>query len=85
MYLHIGNDVVLSRKSIIGIFDMDIGTDLHAAEVFLNAAQKENRIRTVSDDIPKSYIVCQKNGETLVYLSPLATATLKKRWTDNVL
>ncbi len=84
MYLHIGNDFVLKKKNIIGIFDMDIGTDLHAAEVFLNAAQKENRIRNVSMDIPKSYIVYQNKEETLVYLSPLATSTLKKRFSSRI-
>lgn len=75
MFLHIGEDTIITDKNIIGIFDMDTSTVNKATRDYLNKAQKENRIEYVNYDLPKSFIVT----DDVIYVSPINTSTLNKR------
>jgi hypothetical protein len=79
MYLHLGQDVVVPVKTVIGIFDMDNTTGSTITRAFLKKAEKSGQIVNISDDLPKSFIVCSESGQTKVYLSQLASSTLLKR------
>ena len=79
MYLHLGQDVVVPHHSVIGIFDLDNATSSHITRSFLSRAEKEGSVINVSEDLPKSFIVCTENNQKKVYLSQLASATLLKR------
>ena len=86
MYLHLGNDVVVDMKSIVGIFDMDNTTVSHQTRNFLAKAQREGTVIDVADDLPKSFIITESGGKTCVYISSLASRTLYGRAkTDNYL
>lgn len=78
MYLHLGQDVVVPTDTIIGIFDLDNTSASHITRKYLAMAQREGKIVNISDDLPKSFIVCEGEGSRL-YLSQLSTATLLKR------
>jgi hypothetical protein len=85
MYLHLGQSVVVHQKEIIGIFDLDNTTSSFRTRKFLERAEREGRAVTVTDDLPKSFVVCQKkNGETVIYLSQLSPATLRGRAENNL-
>ena len=75
MYLHLGQNVLVRDRDILGIFDLDNVTYQSRAAAFLNVAQKEGRVVSCTEDLPKSVVLC---GETL-YLSQLSSATLLKR------
>lgn len=79
MYIHLGQNVVVEESTVIGIFDMDNTTESKITINFLNNAEKLGRIVNISEDIPKSFVVCQKNDNVTVYLSQLNPATLLKR------
>ena len=79
MYLHIGNDAIVSHNSIIGIFDLEKTSQSHRTKEFLKRAQREEKIETVTDELPASFILCQRDGKIAIYLSQISTATLKKR------
>ncbi len=79
MYLHLGSDTVVNIKDIVGIFDMDNTTVAYQTREFLAAAQKNGIVTDVTEDLPKSFIVTEKNGKTEVYISSLAPRTLLKR------
>lgn len=79
MYLHLGQNVVVPIRSIIGVFDLDNTTGSHLTRAFLKHAEKAGQIINISDDIPKSFIVCGEDGLTKIYLSQLASSTLLKR------
>ena len=80
MYLHLGQSVVVPFRDVIGVFDMDNTTSSHLTRKFLERAEREGRVVNVSDDLPKSFTLCQnKAGEVTVYLSQLSSATLYKR------
>ena len=80
MYLHLGNDIVVNEKEIIGVFDIENTSISKHTKDFLASAEKEKRVVNVSFEMPKSYIVC-KNGDGLeiVYISQISAATLRKR------
>ncbi|MCL2046148.1 MAG: DUF370 domain-containing protein [Oscillospiraceae bacterium] len=79
MYLHIGQNVVVSESSVIGIFDLDNTTSSHITKRFLSQAEKAGNLISVSDELPKSFVLCSENGENCVYLSQLSSQTLLKR------
>ena len=58
MYLHLGQGVVVPESSVIGIFDLDNTTGSHITRKFLGDAEKAGRVISVSDELPKSFIVC---------------------------
>lgn len=80
MYLHLGQSAVAAYEDIIGIFDLDNTTQSHRTRAFLEKAEREGRLIALGDDLPKSFVVCRrKNGESVVYVSQLAPATLRSR------
>lgn len=80
MYLHLGKSAVVRRQDIIGIFDLDNTTSSTRTRKFLERAEQEGRLVSATDDLPKSFVVCQeKNGGAVVYLSQLSPATLRGR------
>lgn len=86
MYLHLGNDVVVDMKCVVGIFDMDNTTVSYQTRNFLAKAQQEGMVIDVAEDLPKSFIITESGGKTCVYISSLASRTLYGRAkTDNYL
>ena len=79
MYLHIGNEQILNHRDIIGIFDIENASVSKFTKEFLSRSQQADEVVTVTNDLPKSIIVWEKNGEKRLYLSQLAPATLRKR------
>ena len=83
MYLlHIGNDIILKKEEIIGIFNLD---NLKAKEEFMNNYEQklsENKIIKLNQKEEKSLIIVQKNQEILWYISNINSTTLQKRHND---
>ena len=83
MYLHIGSNIVIENKNIIGIFDIDKLTIQKTAREYLSLAEKNGQIENVSPyDIPKSFIVTNENNGQKIYISPLNVQTLLKRLSE---
>jgi len=80
MYLHIGGDHVIDRRDIIGVFDIENSTVSNITREYLRKSEKKGRVITIVNDMPKSFIVINKENDIYVYLSSLAPATLKKRF-----
>ena len=79
MYVHLGQDVVVSAKNIISILDMETTTISKITKEFLKIAEEEGFIENVSDDLPKSFVICEVNGRSKIYISPISSTTLFKR------
>lgn len=79
MYVHLGVDQVVNEDDIIGIFDLDSTTVSKHTRKFLNEAEKQKKVINVSFELPKSFILCGKKKNTLVYISQLSSSTLYKR------
>ncbi len=76
MYTDLGGETTVYSGEIIGIFDIDNTTVSKITRDFLREAERTKQIMTISEELPKSFIIADKN----VFVSPLATATLRKRW-----
>lgn len=80
MYLHLGQNVVVREESIVGIFDLDITSQSHITREYLAGCEKAGRVINVSEEIPKSYVLCDDGEKESLYISQLSTATLLRRW-----
>ena len=90
MFLHIGRDMIVRFDDIVGIFDIETATTSKITREYLNASPKK-KIVSVTDELPKSFVVCGSNhcgglnskksdkNNTKVYISQISSATLKKR------
>ena len=72
MYIHLGDDFVVSTRDIVGIFDCKVNVS-PIVEEFLDR-QKEKVVPSVNGT-PKSIVVTTEN----IHYSPLSSGTLKKR------
>ena len=79
MYVHIGNDFVLHKNDILGIFDFDLLYMSEYTKKHFKELERDNRLITICEDIPKSAIVAFLSGEEVVYLSPLNPKTIQNR------
>lgn len=79
MYIHLGKEISVSDKNVTGIFDLENTTIGKDTKEFLDRATSENRVVTVSMEMPKSFIVCREHGREIVYISQISVATLRKR------
>lgn len=80
MYLHLGQNVMVRSQDLIGIFDLDNTTWSFRTRRFLEREEREGRIFSVGDDLPRSFVLADGGDKTpLVYLTPLSPAALAAR------
>lgn len=80
MYLVIGKSNLVRTDEIIGIFDLDITSQSHITRAFLTDSEKSGQVVSVTEDIPKSYIVTsESSAQSRVYLAQPSSATLIRR------
>lgn len=82
MYLHLGQTTIVHDREIIGIFDLEITSQSYRTRQYLNRAEQRGQVRNVSEELPKSFVVCGKRNEKktqTVYISQLASQTLLRR------
>lgn len=83
MYLHLGNHNLVKQKDIVGIFDLDNVSWSFLTREYLYKAEQQQKVRNLSDDIPKSLVVCMEEEKEVLYLSQLSSQTLLKRSEEN--
>ena len=79
MFLHLGENVVVPKKDIIGIFDLETTTYSSGTSSFLRMAEEDGFVERISRDKPKSFVIAEVNKMSKVYLSPISSSTLTKR------
>lgn len=79
MFLHIGDDFSVPKKSVILVLDADTATVESATRAFLEKKQREGLVVDCSGDLPRAMVLCQQKGQDLLYLSRLSSKTLAQR------
>ncbi len=82
MYLHLGQDISVNVKDIIGVFDLDTSTISKNTRDFLAKAEKDGHVINITDELPKSFVVCDRKSGVqglYVYISQISTSTLLRR------
>ena len=80
MYLSIGSDFAVRQKSIIGIFDLDNSSYSKHTRQFLTRAEQQGEVVTISQDLPKSFVLTEEFGMNRVYLTQFGSSVLEKRY-----
>lgn len=79
MFISLSSCKVVNSKNILGIFDLDTSTVKKVTRDFLKDHEKSNKIESLSDELPRSFVVCQgENKDTKIFLSPVNSTTLVK-------
>ena len=79
-YLHIGMNVMVEDRRVIGIFDLDNTSTSKKTREFLQGAEQEGVVQSACEDIPRSFVVCDHPyHRQIVYLSQINSRTLGKR------
>jgi len=78
MFLHLGGDVVVLKKDVIAILNIQTAKAATTKE-FIEIARDEGFIKNIYEkDREKSFVVTTKD----IYMSPISCSTLKKRSED---
>lgn len=79
MYIPIGSDMSLRDEAIIGIFDLDNTTCSKDTRAFLKGAEDAGQVVTVTDELPKAFVLTREFTLDRVYLTQFSAATIEKR------
>ncbi len=79
MYLHLGSDTVVNTKNIISVLDLESTSVSKYSREFLKIAQEEGFVRSVTDELPKSIVICEEMGQSVVYITNISTKALSGR------
>ena len=80
MYVSIGNNCMVRKSDILGIFDLDNATWSKWTRKALNMAEQAGAVVNAAlDEIPNSFVLCAQAGRQTIYLSALTAATLARR------
>ncbi|MEG2857239.1 MAG: DUF370 domain-containing protein [Clostridia bacterium] len=79
MYLHLGKEVMVPFSCIIGVFDLENTSQSKKTRDFLASQEKQKCVINVSEELPRSFIVCCQDRKTRTYISQISPATLNKR------
>jgi hypothetical protein len=79
VFLHLGENVVVPIKDIIGIFDLQ--NTMYSSDTiqFLRLAEEDGFVQRITAEQPKSFIIAEVNNKSKIYLSPISSTTLTKR------
>ena len=79
MFLHLGENVVVPIKDIIGIFDLQ--NTMYSSDTiqFLRLAEEDGFVERITGENPKSFIIAEVDNKSKIYLSPISSTTLTKR------
>jgi hypothetical protein len=84
MYIQIGGDMAVRDRSLIGIFDLDNASYSKHTRNFLKDAEENGSVITVSDELPKAFVLTQEFGMDRVYLTQFSASTLEKRFSGGM-
>lgn len=79
MYLHLGKDTVVNTADIIAILDLESSSMSANTREFLKVTEEEGFVRNVSEEIPKTFIVCEKDGRSEVYVTNISSKAIAGR------
>lgn len=79
MFLHLGENIVVPVKDVIGIFDIDVARYSADTMQFLRMAEDDGFVERVTDEEPKSFVIAEINKMSKIYYSPISSSTLTKR------
>lgn len=76
MFLHLGCDVMVAKKELLGIFAYEYKEMSSVTKEFLDLARTEKKVVEISEpEKTKSFVLTDRK----LYFSPISSITLQKR------
>ncbi len=79
MFLHVGNNKTIKKSSVIGIFDMDNVTVSSVTRKYLSSMQKEGRVESAVEEVPKSFVLYSDGDGYRICISQISSTVLLSR------
>ena len=79
MFLHLGENVVVPIKDVIGIFDLQSTKYSSDTNQFLRLAEEDGFVERITKENQKSFVIAEVDKKSKIYLSPISSTTLTKR------
>ena len=79
MYLHLGSDTVVNTKNVIAILDLESTSMSKNTKDFLKIVEEEGFVRNVSEELPKTFVLCEIDGQSVVYITNISSKALAGR------
>ena len=79
MNLHLGSDTVVNTKNVIAILDLESTSQSQNTRDFLKIVEEEGFVRNVSDEIPKTFVLCEIDGQSVIYITNISSKALAGR------
>lgn len=79
MYLHLGRGTVVNTKNVIAILDLDSTSLSKSTRNFLKVVEEEGFVRNVSEELPKTFVLCEIDGQSVVYITNISSKALAGR------
>lgn len=79
MYLHLGKGTVVNTSDIIAIMDLESSSLSTNTREFLKVVEEEGFVRNVSEEIPKTFVICEIDGQSVVYVTNISSKALAGR------
>ena len=83
-YLQLEKGESIDKKNIIGIFDIETASLSQPTKDFLKRKEDEHGVVSLSNDLPKSFIVCEGEFSDTVYISGISVESIKKRLNNEI-
>ena len=82
MYINIGSNVMLLKKNITAVFDIETTTGSEITREFLGRSTKRHEVVNVTYDLPRAMVLYCEKGKSTLYVTDLSAAAIKRRSLD---
>ena len=83
-YLQLEKGESIDKNEIIGIFDIESASISQATKELFKRKEEEHAVVSVSNDLPKSFILCDGEYTDTVYISGISVDSIKKRLNNEI-
>lgn len=83
MFLHLGDNEVVPYKDVIGIFNLESTSYSSDTTQFIRMAKEDGFVEKISGEEGKSFVIAEIDKKSKIYISPISSTTLSKRFNDS--
>lgn len=83
-YLQLEKGESIDKSTIIGIFDIETASVSDATKEMFRRKEDEHGVVSLSNDLPKSFLVCEGEFSDTVYISGISTDSIRKRLNNDI-
>lgn len=83
MFVNIGANTIIKKRDVIAVFDIETTTGAETTREFLRKSNKRSEIVTLTEELPRSMVVCNSRNGISLYVTDVSSAAIKRRMADS--